>query len=82
MAQGDLWVISWVTKACSLGTGVPKDRATHHQAHLFGSVFWVFNVYSFVSEPEIDCWVEQLPFLFPNKAQVFLKKVYNSVIFS
>ena len=59
-----------------------ENRATYHKAHLFGSVFWIFNVYSSVSEPEIDCWVEQLPFLFPNKAQVFLKKVYNSVIFS
>ena len=81
MAQGDLGV-SWVTKAYSLGARVPKDRVTHHEAHLFGSVFWIFNVYSSVSESEIDCWVEQLPFLFPNKAQVFLKKVYNSVIFS
>ena len=34
----------------------------------------MFNVYSFVSESEIDCWVEQLPFLFPNKAQVFKRR--------
>ena len=82
MAQGERWVISWVTKAFWPGTRVAKRESLIIKCTFLGQFLWVFNVYSFVSQPETDCWVEQLPFLFPNKAQVFLKKVYNSVIFS